>query len=189
MLGSLFQNASGAFLVMLVLQIPFLVVFLYIVYRKSFVNAEASDTDQRKLSRVDGVWMIVVIILFVGINIASIKYMPPVFSAQAAATQNDIQDVEVTAQSWTYEMSDQEFAVGNTIRFSAKSADTMHSFALYHPDGRMLFTMMLMPGLEAPASIIHTFTEPGTYKVRCLEYCGAAHHEMQDEIVVKQGSQ
>jgi cytochrome c oxidase subunit 2 len=49
----------------------------------------------------------------------------------------------------------------------------------------MLFTMMLMPGLETPASIVHTFTEPGIYKVRCLEYCGAAHHEMRDEIVVK----
>ena len=174
---------------MLFLQIPFLVVFLYIVYRKGFAKPEASEVDPRKLSRADGLWMAVVIILFLGINIASIKYMPPISSAQAVATHQNIQDVEVTAVSWSYEISEQEYEVGRPVRFSAKSADTMHSFAVYHPDGRMLFTMMLMPGLKTPTSIVHTFTEPGTYKVRCLEYCGAAHHEMQDELIVKQSSQ
>ncbi|HJM91569.1 MAG: hypothetical protein QGG19_07230 [Alphaproteobacteria bacterium] len=185
MLDSLFQNASGAYFFMLCLQIPFLVVFLYIIYRKGFANPDPSDADQRKLSRVDGLWVTFVIILFLGINIASIEYMPPISSARAVSTQQNIRDVDVTAESWSYEMSAREFEVGQAVRFSAKSADTMHSFAIYHPDGRMLFTMMLMPGLETPASIVHTFTEPGIYKVRCLEYCGAAHHEMRDEIVVK----
>jgi cytochrome c oxidase subunit 2 len=133
--------------------------------------------------------MAVVVILFVVINVASIKHMPPISSAQAVATHKNIQEVEVTAVSWSYDISNQEYEVGRPVRFSAKSADTMHSFAVYHPDGRMLFTMMLMPGLATPTSIVHTFTEPGTYKVRCLEYCGAAHHEMQDELIVKQRSQ
>jgi cytochrome c oxidase subunit II len=31
---------------------------------------------------------------------------------------------------------------------------------------------------------VHTFREPGKYKVRCLEYCGVAHHAMKDELVV-----
>ncbi len=189
MLEFLYQSGWGAFSAMLFLQVPFLVVFLYIVYRKGFVDPEPSGTDPRKLSRADGIWMTVVIILFLGFNIVSIQYMPPISSSQAAATHQNIQDVEVTAQSWSYELSAQEFEVGRPVRFSAKSADTMHSFAVYHPDGRLLFTMMLMPGLETPASLIHTFTEPGTYKVRCLEYCGAAHHEMQDELIVTQGKQ
>lgn len=62
----------------------------------------------------------------------------------------------------------------------------MHSFAVYHPNGRVLFTMMLMPGLSKPTSLIHTFSEPGKYKVRCLEYCGIAHHGMRDELTVVQ---
>ena len=41
-----------------------------------------------------------------------------------------------------------------------------------------------MPGLEGPTSLIHTFKDAGTYTIRCLEYCGLAHHEMLDEIVV-----
>jgi cytochrome c oxidase subunit 2 len=59
----------------------------------------------------------------------------------------------------------------------------VHGFAVYHPDGRVLFTMMLIPGMK-PASLVHTFTEAGEYKVRCLEYCGIAHHAMQDRLVV-----
>jgi len=30
----------------------------------------------------------------------------------------------------------------------------------------------------------YTFTEPGTYRVYCLEYCGLAHHEMAADITV-----
>jgi cytochrome c oxidase subunit 2 len=30
----------------------------------------------------------------------------------------------------------------------------------------------------------HTFDEPGTYKILCLEYCGLGHHEMSAEINV-----
>ena len=189
MLDFLYQDSWGAFSVMLFFQIPFLVVFLYIVYRKSFVEPEPSATDQRKLSRLDGLWIALVVILFVGFNFLSLDYMPPISSAQSAATHKNIQDVEVKAESWSFELSAEKFEVGRPVRFSAKSADTMHSFALYPPDGRLLFTMMLMPGLETPASLIHTFTEPGTYKIRCLEYCGAAHHEMSDELVVTESKQ
>ena len=89
----------------------------------------------------------------------------------------------MTAQSWSYDISNREFEVGRPVRFSVKSADTVHGFAVYHPDGRVLFTIMLIPGV-GPSSLIYTFTEPGSYKVRCLEYCGTAHHVMQDHLVV-----
>ncbi len=185
MLDVLFQSGWGAFSAMLFFQIPFLVVFLYIVYRKGSVDPEPSGTDDRTMSRLDGFWIAAVIVLFLGVNVASIKFMPPVSSAQAATNAN-VQDVTVKAESWSYEFSSQEYEVGVPVRFSARSVDTMHSFAVYHPDGRMLFTMMLMPGLETPTSLVHVFTEAGTYKVRCLEYCGAAHHEMSDELIVSQ---
>jgi cytochrome c oxidase subunit II len=30
----------------------------------------------------------------------------------------------------------------------------------------------------------YTFNEPGVFRVLCLEYCGAAHHEMNADINV-----
>ena len=183
MLEFLYQSGWGAFAMMLFFQIPFLIIFLYIVYRKAYTNPQASNTDGRRISRTELLWVTIVVVLFVGVNVLSIKFMPTISTARAAATEQNIQDVEVTARSWSYEISDREYEVGRPVRFSVKSADTVHGFAVYHPDGRVLFTMMLIPGV-GPSSIIHTFTEPGNYKVRCLEYCGTAHHAMQNQLVV-----
>jgi len=188
MLDFLYQSGWGAFSIMLFFQIPFLIFFFYIVYRKAAADVGSGDSDARRLSRMEWLWLSIVVVLFVGVNVLSIKYMPTISTARAAATEKDIHDVDVTAQSWSYEISDREVEVGRPVRFSVKSTDTMHGFAVYHPDGRVLFTMMLIPGVE-PSSLIHTFTEPGTYKVRCLEYCGTAHHVMQDQLVVTASSE
>ena len=81
-------------------------------------------------------------------------------------------------------MSTREVEAGKPVRFSGRAMDTQHGFAVYHPDGRMLFTMLMMPGVSKATSVVRTFTEPGTYKIRCLEYCGIAHHGMKDELTV-----
>ncbi len=188
MLDFLYETGWGAFTVMLLFQVPFLIVFLYVVYRKAFAAPEPSGTKHRKLARLEGLWITAVVVLFILVNVLSIGYMPTVATAQTAKTEQDIQQVDVTARSWSYEISDREFEVGRPVRFSVKSADTMHGFAVYHPDGGILFTMMLIPGMEEPTSLIHTFTEPGEYKVRCLEYCGLAHHAMQDRLIVSKRS-
>ena len=107
-----------------------------------------------------------------------------VSTANAAVNEADIQQVDVVARSWSYEISDNQYEVGRPVRFSAKSADTMHSFSVYHPDGRVLFTIQLLPGLNRSASMIYTFKDPGKYTVRCLEYCGIAHHGMMAELIV-----
>lgn len=168
---------------MLFFQIPFFIVFTNIIYRKVVVNTGPSGTDPKKYSRVEAMWVSAVVLLFILVNVASLSYMPPISTADASTAKN-IQEVDVTARSWSFDISNRTYEVDRPVRFSAKSVDTVHGFAVYHPNGRMLFTMMLMPGLEQPASIIHTFTEPGKYKVRCMEYCGIIHHAMQDELTV-----
>lgn len=178
----------GAFWMTLFMLVPFAVVFFYVVYHKSVVDSAASGTARKGLSRLEGVWLTVVFVVFVAVNLGSIKYMPTIATAHAATSGQNIQQVDLTAKSWSYEISSREIEAGKPVRFSGKSADTMHGFAVYHPDGRVLFTMMLMPGLKNPTSIVHTFEEPGTYKVRCLEYCGVAHHMMKDELVVVKSS-
>lgn len=187
MLDFVYQSGWGAFTVMLFFQIPFAVFFLYMVFGKSRAGSKSSTVSEKQISRLKTVWLTVVAALFVAINLASIQYIPAIATARAENSGKDIVDVDVTAVSWSYEISRQEFVVGTPVRFSAKSIDTVHGFAVYHPDGRILFTLMLIPGV-GPASLIYTFNDPGTYKVRCLEYCGAAHHEMSDELIVKAAS-
>jgi len=187
MLDFLYQSGWGAFTAMLLFQIPFLIVFVSLIFWKSVAGREPSGTDDKKTWWVEAMWLTAVVALFLVVNIVSIQYLPAVSTARAvqSAVQSgqDIQDVDVTAASWYYEMSNREFIAGDPIRFSAKATDTQHGFAVYHPDGRVLFTMMLIPGV-GPASLVYTFQDPGTYKVRCLEYCGLAHHDMSDELIV-----
>ena len=187
MLDYIYQTGWGAFVTMLFFQIPFAVVFLYVIWRKTTTKPVAADADTqpRSLARLEIMWITLVIALFVVVNVASIKYMPTIYSAQAEEIdEGNIKDVDVTARSWSYDISDRQYEVGQPVRFSIKSADTMHGFAIYHPDGRLLFTTMLIPGVETPTSLIYTFKDPGKYKVRCLEYCCIAHHAMQDELIV-----
>ncbi len=184
MLESFYLTGWGAFAMMLFMLIPFMAVFLWVVYRKTFVDPSPSNTDRAKYVRAEWAWIGLVVVVFVGVNMASIDFMPTVRTAEAAASGAEITEVNFSAESWSYDLPEVKIEVGKPIRFSGKSLDTMHGFAIYHPNGKVLFTMMLMPGLENPTSLIHTFTEPGTYVVRCLEYCGSAHHEMRDEIEV-----
>lgn len=182
----LYQDGWGAFAVTLLFFVPFLIAFAYVVYRKGFAQPTPSNADPSAFSRAETIWIAVVLILFVGINVASIGYMPTVATARAAsAAPGAVQQVDLTARSWSYQISNKTIEAGRPVRFSGRSADTMHGFAVYHPDGRVMFTMMLMPGLTKPTSLVHTFTDPGKYKIRCLEYCGIAHHAMQDELVVE----
>ena len=186
MLDFLYQSGWGAFSVLLFFQLPFLIVFLFIVYRTSQAGSASGAVDEKSVSRVKSVWITAVIALFLVVNVLSIQFIPAISTAKVLESGQDVEEVDVTAVSWNYEISKREFVTGKPVRFSAKSTDTVHGFAIYHPNGKVLFTMMLVPGVT-PSSLIYTFKDPGTYKVRCLEYCGAAHHEMSDELLVKAG--
>ena len=132
MLDFMYQSSWGAFTIMLFFHVPFLLVFFYILYRKTAVDPGPSGTDDGRISRAEGLWITLVIVLFVGINVVSIKYMPTVSTAHAASAEN-IQNIDVTAQSWSYEISERQLEVGRPVRFSVKSADTVHGFGVYHP--------------------------------------------------------
>jgi cytochrome c oxidase subunit 2 len=174
----------GAFWMVLFMLVPFAVIFYYVIHRKSVVDFGPGTTPRKELSRLEGIWLTVVFVVFVGVNLGSLKYMPTIAAAHAATSGQPPQEIDFTAKSWAYEISNRQIEADRPVRFLGKSSDTQHGFAVYHPDGRMLFTMMLMPGLTKPTTLVHTFKEPGKYKVRCLEYCGVAHHAMQDELIV-----
>ena len=132
---------------------------------------------------LEGIWLTFAFIFFVVVNLASLKFIPWA-TASAAVTGEPEVHVDFTAKSWSYDISNRQIEAGKPVRFSGRSSDTQHGFAVYHPDGRVLFTMLMMPNTAKPTSVVYTFKEPGKYKVRCLEYCGIAHHAMQDELTV-----
>ncbi|TRZ58176.1 MAG: hypothetical protein D4S02_12695 [Rhodocyclaceae bacterium] len=183
MLDFLFSG-WGAFWVTMGMLLPFAGMFWYVIHRKSVPYSGPSNTPPAAMSRIEGFWLTAVFVISVALNLASLKFMPIIATAHAAAGGVPVQKIEFTATSWSYDMSSRQVEAGKPVLFSGRAKDTQHGFAVYHPDGRMLFTMLMMPGVSKPTSVVHTFTEPGTYKIRCLEYCGVAHHAMKDELIV-----
>lgn len=69
------------------------------------------------------------------------------------------------------------------IVFDVTSKDVNHGFGIYRPDGTVISQVQAMPGYVNHLQV--TFTVPGHYTVRCLEYCGIAHAAMQGGFDVK----
>lgn len=128
------------------------------------------------------VWLFgLALIVLIGTNyktLAELPYVNTLHQLPAAA----LRPTQVVAQQWSWTITPSDFKVGQTAEFYVTSTDVNHGFALYDPEFRIVAETQAMPGYTNV--LRYTFTEPGTYQVLCLEYCGVAHHEMAAEIKV-----
>jgi cytochrome c oxidase subunit 2 len=118
-------------------------------------------------------------ILFVPLIGYSLTDLP--YAAHSTAGAEPIV-VQATGYQWRWELSRTTLPVGQPIEFHVTAADVNHGFSLYDANLQLQTQTQAMPGV---INILrHTFDQPGTYKVFCMEYCGLAHHNMTAEIQV-----
>jgi cytochrome c oxidase subunit II len=91
--------------------------------------------------------------------------------------------IEATASQWFWMVSPSEIPMGVPVEFRVVARDVNHSFALFDPSGQLVTQVQAMPGYSN--RLIYVFERPGAYTVRCLEYCGIAHHAMMTTLSVK----
>jgi cytochrome c oxidase subunit 2 len=75
--------------------------------------------------------------------------------------------------------------VGEVVKFVARSIDVNHGFAILSSSNSMdspLMQMQVIPGFDN--IFYYTFNKPGTYTIRCLEYCGWNHPYMTSLVTV-----
>ena len=132
-----------------------------------------------RLKVLEVFWVAFIVAFWTYINIASLSWTPVPLRFSASG---ESQVIEVEAFMWGYELSVDKVESGVPVVFKAWTRDTMHSLAIYSPDGRLLVTVMLMPGEVEVFRI--TFEEPGTYIIMCLEYCGDGHPFMRTTLEV-----
>jgi len=114
-------------------------------------------------------------VLLVGFALATaitLRHMP----YRVATALADPIVVEVTGHQWYWEMSRVEVPAQRPIVFRVGSADVNHGFGVYDPDLRLIGQVQAMPGYVNELAL--RFDKPGTYTIRCLEYCGVVHHAM-----------
>lgn len=140
--------------------------------RLASVSGGLNSSDARRKS------LIVALMLFgVVVTVASLWRWPH----DATATPGSVV-VNATGYQWYWEIDKEEVPVGTEVVFHVHTQDVTHGMGVADPSGRIIFQTQAMPGYVN--KIKHTFSEPGEYKILCMEFCGVGHHDMIAELNV-----
>jgi cytochrome c oxidase subunit II len=168
-----------AVLVSAVLGITLLVVFATVARRAgSTGSADAIAADTARWRRVLFWSLVVAFVPAIAYSLTKLPYSSG--GGEAAVVVN------ATGHQWAWELAPASVPVGKVVEIRVTGADVNHGFALYDARDRLLAQTQAMPGYT---NILHyTFTAPGAYTVRCLEYCGLGHHTMMAPFTVTAGN-
>ncbi|MGH6818354.1 MAG: hypothetical protein ACREC1_06230 [Methylovirgula sp.] len=128
------------------------------------------------------VWLFVLaLVILIGTNIHTLGALPYA-ATHAEESATAVKRVDATGEQWSWTINPNSFVVGQTVEFYVTSKDVNHGFGLYDPGMHIVAQTQAMPGYTN--ILRYKFTEPGTYQILCLEYCGLGHHEMRTQINV-----
>ena len=167
-----------AVIVSAIFAIPLMLVFLAVARSAS----SAGDPDTVAASgarwRRTTFWGLVIIFLpAIGFSLTRLPY------AKGDAAPDVV--VDAKGNQWAWEIAPASVNAGQLVEIRVTSADVNHGFSLYDANNRLIVQTQAMPGYTNV--IRHRFTEAGTYRILCLEYCGLGHHTMAGQLVVTGG--
>lgn len=165
-------------LLMIYLTTPFIVAFLLIFYLS--LRRGVSTTPAAGGRVLEVFWILLVGGVWVVINLVSVGWMPSGIGGVDAGVEPS-QKLNVEAAMWFFKVETPRLEPYTPTEIVAWSADTMHGLGIYDPEGRLVTTIMLMPGMKE--RLVLTF-QPGKYIIRCLEYCGDGHALMTASFTV-----
>jgi len=131
---------------------------------------------QGRAYRIRAVFFGVLVVIGLPISIWLFRENP--YGAFAATPQV----INAVGYQWYWELDETEVTAGEPVEFHVTSADVNHGLGIYDEAGVLVAQTQAMPGYTN--RLRHTFAEPGTYQILCLEYCGLAHHAMTAELHV-----
>ena len=161
----------------IVLVIAMALVFAFVAWR-SGDRVEYADIQQHGYRiRTKLFWLL--IIVATPLMILTLIELP---YGAAARASGDVQVIEVKGFQWYWELSRDQVTTGQPVEFRVTAGDVNHGMGIYDSSLRLVAQVQAMPGYTN--RLIHTFSEPGSYKILCLEFCGLTHHEMIAELKV-----
>lgn len=147
---------------------------------RSTVRQDAGEADVGAWSRRETGWLVAVVVGLFALLMATIFYVP---YGETAGPGKQV--VRVTGVQFAWAIEPGEVRAGAPVEFLATSSDVSHAFGVYDEDGTLVLQAQVVPG--ETQRIVHTFDEPGSYEVLCLEFCGVNHHEMVATLRVTDG--
>ena len=128
------------------------------------------QVNATRLAEFEKGWLVIVVAILVALLAATIWFTP-----YGKSTPANAQVVRVNARQFFWQLTPGTVRAGRPVAFVTRSEDVNHGFAIYKGH-RFIAQIQVVPG--AASTLVHTFHEPGTYTVLCLEYCGVDHHGM-----------
>jgi cytochrome c oxidase subunit II len=140
-----------------------------------------SDVSVERVHRV-GYWLRrgwLALLLAIGVFVVGISlfYLPYATGGLDGRTQ-----VKVTSGQFFWSLTPNRVPADTPIRFDVSSVDVNHGFGLFDPHGHLIGSVQAMPGYVNKLDL--TLSEPGVYRIRCLELCGLNHAAMEGSFTV-----
>jgi cytochrome c oxidase subunit 2 len=122
-------------------------------------------------------WLALLLTVGVTVIVLTFFYLPYASGSGRGRTL-----VKVTAGQFFWSLQPGRVRAGTPLRFDVTSVDVNHGFGLYDPHGHLVGSVQAMPGYHNRLDL--TLTIPGSYDIRCLEFCGLNHAVMQGTFTV-----
>lgn len=123
-------------------------------------------------------WFSIVAVAAVAVFALSVPWFP----YPTAAELRDAKHFRIVAQQYSFVLP-ALVPLNTPIVFDVTSIDVNHGFGIYGPDHGVVAQVQAMPNYVNHLPV--TFSRPGRYTVRCMEYCGIAHSAMQGGFDVR----
>jgi cytochrome c oxidase subunit 2 len=130
-------------------------------------------------SRRETTWLVIMVLALFALLLGTIFYVP---YGESAGPHPQFVRVTGVQFAWAID-APQPLVTGRPVEFVARSRDVAHGFGVYNPDEKLIFQAQVVP--DHDQKIVHTFSQPGVYTVRCLEFCGAGHQLMESTFTVR----
>jgi len=169
------------FLVTIVLMLLVTGVFVFVAANAGSPAKEYAPLQERSYAwRGRFFWFLAL----AGVVITVVTTLDLPYAATRGEVPADAVSVDVDGRQWYWQVSQSTFSAGDTVVFNVTAGDVTHGLGVYDPQMRMLGQTQAMPGYSNALQL--KLTQPGTYKLLCMEYCGLAHHGMISEITVEE---
>lgn len=165
------------------------IVFLFTGLR---IGQDGGKEVKKRAYRIRTYWFIALLVVALGTSgvvlgsslpypeAGTTEVAPGVTQVSESDAENPVV-VNVTGKQWAWEIEQRELPADRPIEFRVTSEDVNHGFAIYRDD-TLIAQVQAMPGYTNV--LILEFDRPGEYQIQCLEYCGAAHTAMRDQITI-----
>ena len=165
---SLGQGIATGYLIFVALGLIIAGVVLYST--KAGRRDRGESGHVHKAEKAEPWWGVFVVILL-GVLLALTIWRAPWFDDNGPG-----QKVQVTGMQFGWLVQPTKVKAGQPVQFNVTSKDVNHAMGLFDPEGRLIMNVEAIPNYTTIRT--QTFDQPGTYVIRCFEFCGYQHHQM-----------